>query len=398
MNYNFDDILERKNTASKKWDGVKDHFGTEKDILPMWVADMDFQVPYPIVKALKERAEHGIYGYTTRTDRYLDSIVDWFTNRHDWVIDKDWILHSPGVISALSLMIHTFTEPNDKVIVQSPVHHAFYRVINQQGRNVVENELHVENGYYTIDFNNLEEKMKDSAAKMLILCSPHNPIGRVWTNEELIKLGDLCSKHNILMISDEVWCDIVYEPNKHIPYASISHELANHSITCISPSKTFNLMGLNTSAIVIPNKSLRDKFENALNAFSLSAPNYFGSTALEVAYDNGEGWLDSLLEYLKGNIQFINQFLNEYMPDVQMVQPEGTYLAWLDFKKLELEDEKLEEIITTESNVGLDKGPIFGTGGEGFMRMNFACPRSTIEKGLQNIYQALKSAPKNTRF
>lgn len=397
MNYDFDIVQERQDTASKKWDAVQSHFGTEKDILPMWVADMDFRSPNPVMEALKERAEQGIYGYTIQTDSYLNSIVHWFSRRHGWLIEKEWISHSPGIIPALSLIIHAFTEPDDKVIVQSPVHHAFYRVLRLQERQILENQLHVENGYYTMDFEDLEKKLRDGA-KMLILCSPHNPVGRVWNKEELTKLGELCSKYNALVVSDEVWCDIVYEPNKHIPYASISSEFANHSITCVSPSKSFNLMGLKTSAIVIPNNMMREKFESALNTFSLAAPSYFGVTALEAAYNHGEEWLDQLLEYLKGNVQYISEFLIKYMPNVRMTQPEGTYLGWLDFREFRLDDEQLKKIIVEKANVGFDEGPVFGTGGEGFIRLNFACPRSMIEKGLQQIYNAFLKSSVVTNF
>lgn len=392
MYYDFDKIYNRKNTASKKWDTMKSHFDTEEDTIPLWVADMDFQAPTPVVESLKERASQGIYGYTVQTESHLKSVENWFKHRHNWNIDKSWISHSPGILPALSLIIHTFTQLNDKIVVQSPVHHAFYRVIHQQGRQVVENKLNVKDGYYTMDLEDLENKFKEGA-KMIILCSPHNPVGRVWNKEELINLGALCLKYNALVVSDEVWCDIVYNKNKFIPYASLSNEFANHSITCVSPSKTFNLMSLKTSSIITPNDSLRQQFDNALDAFSLAAPNHFSLIAGESAYNFGGEWLDQLLSYLKGNIKFINEFLANSMPKIHFTEPEGTYLVWLDFREIGLSEKELKRIIVEEANVCLDEGSIFGTGGEGFMRVNIACPRSIIKKGLENIYDALKSNP-----
>lgn len=388
MKYNFNQYNNRRNTASKKWDTTQDHFNSDKKLLPMWVADMDFKSPEPVIEALRERVEQGIYGYTVRTDDYLNSIIDWFIHRHNWVIEKEWISHSPGIIPALSLILQSFTAPNDKVVLQSPVHHAFYRVVNLQGRKVVENKLQEENGYYTMDLDDLEKKFLDGA-KVLFLCSPHNPVGRVWSRKELQKLGNLCTKYNVLVVSDEVWCDLVFKPNKHTPYADISKEFADNSITCIGPSKTFNLMGLKSSAIIIPNDDLRKEFEDSLNALFLGAPNYFGVAALEASYKKGEEWLNQLLQYLKINIEFIEEFLEKFMPYIRMHKPEGTYLAWLDFQELGLEDQDLKKKIIDEANLGLDDGPIFGAGGAGFMRLNFACPKSFLEKGLHNLYNAL---------
>ncbi len=390
MKYNFDERHDRQQTASKKWDGMRAHFNTDKELIPMWVADMDFKSPAPVIEALTARVEQGMYGYTLRTDAYLEAITSWFKRRHDWSIQKEWISHSPGIIPALSLIVHFFTEKDDKVVIQSPVHHAFYRVLRLQGRKVVENPLRLADGRYTMDLEDLEEKFIEGA-KLFILCSPHNPVGRVWTEEELTRLGQLCKKYNVLVISDEVYSDVVYKPNKHIPYASISQDFADQSITCVAPSKTFNLMGLKTSVIITPNVEIRQQFKSAVQAFSLGAPGYFGITALENAYNHGEEWLEQLHDYLEGNIQFITEFLQKNIPDVQLIQPEGTYLAWLDFKKLGINDETLKEIMIEDAAVGFDEGPVFGTGGEGFMRMNFACPRSMLEEGMKNIHHALKT-------
>ncbi|MGY0692760.1 MalY/PatB family protein [Virgibacillus sp. FSP13] len=389
MNYNFDQVINRKHTASKKWDMLQEHFGTD-NIIPMWVADMDFLSPAPVIEALKNRADQGVYGYTIRTDSYLTSIVDWFKRRHGWSINKEWISHSPGIISALSLITHTFTQPGDKVMVQSPVHHAFYRVLKLQGREVVENPLTFENGQYRMNFDDFEAKL-DPKVKVMFLCSPHNPVGRVWSKEELTKLGEICMKHNILVVSDEVHCDLTFKSQTHIPFASISEEFSNNSITCISPSKTFNLVGLKTSGIIIPNTNIRVKFENAINAFAMAAPSYFGVVALESAYRYGEEWLNQLLDYLQGNVHYLTDFINENLPKVKVIQPEGTYLAWLDFRELDLNRQELNKMVLEEAHIGFDDGPIFGTGGEGFMRLNFAAPRSVLEQGLQQLKQALNS-------
>ncbi|MBS4190177.1 pyridoxal phosphate-dependent aminotransferase [Bacillus sp. FJAT-49705] len=386
MKYNFDQVINRRQTASKKWDTLQEHFGTDS-ITPMWVADMDFLSPAPVIEALRERADQGVFGYSIRTDSYLTSIVDWFKRRYKWSIEKEWISHSPGIVPALSLIIHSFTQPGDKVIVQSPVHHAFYRVLKLQGREVVENPLRLENGRYTMDFDDLEAKL-DSTVKMIFLCNPHNPVGRVWNKEELTKLGEICMKHNILVVSDEIHCDLVFKPHTYVPFASISEEFANHSITCIAPSKTFNLVGLQTSGIIIQNADIRTKFEGAVNAFSLATPNYFGIVALESAYRHGEDWLNQLLDYLQGNLQLLTEFFHEHLPEIKVIQPEGTYLAWLDFRDFNLDREELNQLVLEEAHIGFDDGPIFGSGGEGFMRMNFACPRSVLEKSLQQLKQA----------
>ncbi|WP_106496279.1 MalY/PatB family protein [Lentibacillus sp. Marseille-P4043] len=383
MNYNFDQVNDRERTASKKWDTLSDKFGSDS-IIPMWVADMDFKSPERVVEALKERADQGIFGYTIRPDSYLSSIMNWFEKRHHWSIEKEWITHSPGIIPALSLIINKFTQASDKILVQSPVHHAFYRVIRSQGRGVVESPLKLENGRYQMDFEDLEQKI-DSSVKMMILCSPHNPIGRVWSKEELIRLGEICVKHNILIVSDEVFCDLVFKDQTHIPFASISEEFAQHSITCVAPSKTFNLVGLKTSSIIIPNEGIRAKFDEVINAFSLAAPNYFGVVALENAYRYGDEWLDQLIDYLYGNLQYLKNNVEENLPNVHLIQPEGTYLAWLDFRDFGLSQEELNQLIVNESHVGFDAGSIFGTGGTGFMRMNYACPRATLKTALNAL-------------
>lgn len=389
MKYNFDQEIRRLNTDCEKWDKLESQFGV-KDVIPMWVADMDFQSPQPIIEALKQRVEHGVYGYTLRPDSYMESIVSWLKRRHRWSIEKEWITHSPGVIPALSLAIQSFTQKGDKIIIQPPVYHHFARVIQANGREIVNNPLKLENGHYSIDFADLEAKM-DSTVKMLILCSPHNPIGRVWSKEELTRLGQICMKHNILVVADEIHCDFVYKTHTHIPFASISEEFANHSLTCIAPSKTFNLMGVQTSSIIIPNQQLRDRYDRELNTLSIGSPNIFGVVALEAAYRHGEEWLDQLLEYLQGNLEFTLNYFSKSIPQIKVIQPEGTYLVWLDCRELGFSVKELDEFMLRKARVAMNEGLIFGMEGEGFMRLNIACPRSMLKNALDGIEKAISS-------
>ncbi|AXN38205.1 cystathionine beta-lyase [Peribacillus butanolivorans] len=389
MKYNFDQEICRLGTACEKWDDLENHFGV-KDVIPMWVADMDFQSPQPIIEALKQRVEHGVYGYTLRPDSYMESIVGWLKRRHRWSIEKEWITHSPGVIPALSLAIQSFTQAGDKIIIQPPVYHHFARVIQANGREIVNNPLKLENGHYSIDFEDLEAKI-DSTVKMLILCSPHNPIGRVWSKEELTRLGQICMKHNILVVADEIHSDFVYKTHTHIPFASISEEFASHSLTCIAPSKTFNLMGVQTSSIIIPNQQLRDRYDRELNTLSIGSPNIFGVVALEAAYRHGEEWLDQLLEYLQENLEFTLSYFSKNIPQIKVIQPEGTYLVWLDCRELGFSVEEMDQFMLQEARVAMNEGHIFGMEGEGFMRLNIACPRSMLKNALGGIEKAVSS-------
>lgn len=389
MKYNFDQEICRIGTDCEKWDNLENLFG-KKDLIPMWVADMDFQSPQPVIEALKQRAEHGVYGYALRSDSYMESIAGWLKRRHRWSVEKEWITHSPGVIPALSLAIQSFTEPGDKIIIQPPVYHHFARVIEASGRKIVNNPLMLENGHYSMDFEDLEAKI-DATVKMLILCSPHNPIGRVWSKEELTRLGQLCMKHNILVVADEIHCDFVYKPYTHIPFASISEEFANHSLTCLAPSKTFNLMGVQTSSIIIPNQQLHNKYDRELNTFSIGSPNIFGAVALEAAYCHGEGWLDQLLDYLQGNLEYTMSYFSKNIPEINIIQPEGTYLVWLDCRELCFSVKELDEFILRRARVAMNEGHIFGIEGEGFMRLNIACPRSMLKNALNGIEKAVAS-------
>ncbi|MBP3964026.1 MalY/PatB family protein [Paenibacillus lignilyticus] len=388
MNYDFDQAIARRDKSSLKWDAVK-RTAEHQEIIPMWVADMDFTSPPEVIAALKERVEHGVFGYSFRSDSYLESIVSWLNNRHRWTVAEEWIAHSPDVIAALSLIMSTFTEAGDKIVVQSPVYN-FARMVEAQGREVVYNPLKFHNGRYEMDYEDLEAKI-DSHVKMLILCSPHNPVGRVWEREELVRLGNICRKHHILVVADEIHCDLVYDGHLHIPYASLSEAFANHSFTCISPSKTFNLLSFHASSVIIPNPALREKFNQELNARGISSPNTLGLVALESAYRYGEEWLNQLLHYLQGNARFLVRYAEEHLPEIRVIESEGTYLVWLDCRALHLSVKELDELFADKAEVVLSSGAQFGLEGEGFMRMNIACPRAVLEQALERIADAVRS-------
>ncbi len=388
MKYNFDEVFDRKNTNSTKWE-FNDMLTEVPEALPMWVADMDFRVPAEIIDALIKRARHGIFGYSTPDEDFYEAIINWMEKHHGWKVEKDWLAVTPGVVPAINWVIRAFTHPGDKVILQNPVYYPFFRAIKNNGCEIVHNQLHLENGKYTMNLEDLEKKF-DGRTKLLILCSPHNPVGRVWTEEELKALGNLCLDHNVLVVSDEIHSDLVYKEYKHTPFASISDEFAQHSIICTSPSKTFNLAGLQTSIITIANPILRNEFLNMLEDNGMMSPNIFGIVALKASYTYGAEWLDELLNYLKENLEFLIRFLEERLPSIKIIKPQGTYLVWLDFRSLGMTPQELSNFLLKKAKIALDDGFIFGQGGEGFERMNIACPRSTLEEGLIRIEKAIK--------
>ena len=388
MNYDFDKIIDRRKYHSVKWDELETIFGVQ-DVLPMWVADMEFRSPKPVIEAIKKAAEHGIYGYTSRPDSYCQAIIDWMVKRHNWKVKKDWLSYSPGVVPALSFIIRAFTQPDDRVIVQPPVYYPFFRVIEDNGCHIVNNPLKVESNKYVMDFEDLEIKIDDPRVKILILCSPHNPVGRVWRKEELSRLGEICLKHNLIVVSDEIHADILFEGYRHTPFASISQEFAQNSITCTAPSKTFNLAGLQTSAIIIPNKKYCSIYNNILNSLALNENNYFGLVALEAAYRYGEEWLNQLLSYLNENLEFLVKYFKERIPKIKVIKPEGTYLVWLDYRQLGFNTKDLNDFMLKKAKVALDDGYWFGKEGEGFMRINIACSRSFLEESLKRIERAV---------
>jgi len=385
MIYNFDEIINREGTGCVKSDLRKEVFG-KSDVLPLWVADMDFKTPDFIINALKERLEHEIIGYSFRTSSYNNSIVEWQMKRHQWKIRKDWLSFAPGVVTGLALAVESFSSPGDEVILQPPVYPPFFNVILNNGRKVVENPLKKIDGRYAFDLEDLKNKITPST-KMLILCNPHNPGGMVWKRQELVDLANICLENKIMMVSDEIHSDIVYKGNKHIPFASLSKDIADHCAVFMAPSKTFNVAGLSTAYVIIPDVRLLGIYKNTLNREGLSLGNVMGNVALESAYRNGEDWLEQLLDYLQDNISFIDRYLKENLPKVIMMKPEATFLAWLDFSAFNLSDEEIKQRIIN-SGVGLNPGIEFGKQGSGYMRLNFGCPRSVIEEALIRIAKA----------
>lgn len=383
MKYNFDEEIRRKGTNSIKWD-FTDKFLGAKDVLPMWVADMDFKVPDPVINAIKRRAKHGIYGYTGRSESYYDAIINWMKIRHNWEINRNWLTDSPGVVAGLSIAILTFTKPGDKIVIQPPVYTPFFDIIRENGRQIVVNELKLQNGRYVMDFNDLKSKI-DSRTKMLILCSPHNPVGRVWTEDELNELGKICAKNDIIILSDEIHSDIIYNDYRHFPIASISEEIAEETITFIAPSKTFNIAGLLNSAVIIPNKKLYDDFENIKYALGMHLGNTFGIEATEACYKYGEEWLEQLICYLEENLSYMKDYFDRNLPKIKVIVPEGTYLVWLDFRETGYSADKINTLLKERARIGLNDGRVYGPGGEGFERINIGCPRSILKEGLERI-------------
>ncbi len=390
LKYDFDTVIERSGNYSSKWDELKKMFGRD-DLLPMWVADMDFMSPQPVVDALVERAKQGIYGYTSRPESYFESVARWMKKRHNWDAKTEWMIYTPGVVPALSFIINAFTYPGDKVLVQQPVYYPFFRVIEDNGRRIVNNPLIYKDGRYTMDFDDLEEKVKDRRIKLMFLCSPHNPVGRVWTKDELIRLGRICIDNNILVVSDEIHHDILYPGVKHIPFASISEEFALSSIICTAPSKTFNLAGLQTSTIIIPNTAYYDIYRNFIKRLQLLRNNAFGLVALEAAYTHGEEWLDQLLEYLDGNLRAFTEGIEKDVPQIKVVKPEGTYLVWLDCRELGFDAHQLNDFIINKAKLAFESGYWFGHGGEGFQRVNIACPRTYVNEAVKRLKSAVES-------
>ncbi len=382
MKYNFDEVISRENTASIKWDVVAEDNGVKA--LPYWIADLDFKAPIEVIEALKERIEHGIFGYTAYSKTLIPTVKNWISKRYDWNIEDEWISYTPGIVSAILYAIECFTKAGDSILVQTPVYPPFLQVPTDNNRKIIENNMILNNGKYEIDFKDFEEKAKN--AKLFLLSNPHNPSGRVFTKEELEKLGNICVKNNILIIADEIHSDIIYKGYKHTPIASLSEEIKNITIACYSASKTFSLAGLATSIIVIPNKEIRDRFNEYLNVRHISV-NVLGKVALEAAYQYGEDYLFELMNYLESNRDFLIDYMNRYTPKIKPIKAEGTYLIWLDCRELNLNDEELKKFFK-KAGVELNSGYTFGDAGKGFMRFNIGCPRETLVKGLERIKSA----------
>jgi cystathionine beta-lyase len=380
MKYNFDDIVPRRNTNSVKWESASD-----PDVIPMWVADMDFRTAEPIVEALQQKVQGGIFGYTSLPDAYYEAVVRWWKKRHQFEIQRDWILFCTGVIPALSSVIRTFTEPGDKILVQSPVYNIFYNLIRNNGREVIVNELVYKDGKYEIDFADLNSRTADPKVKAMLLCNPHNPVGRVWTREELSRIGEICVKHGVAIVADEIHCDLVYPGRRYVPFASVNEKLLMNSITCTSPTKTFNLAGLHVSNVIVPNDEWRSKLNRSLNNNEVAEPNAFAVEALIAAYESGEEWLEQLLDYLNGNLEYLMAFMAEHLPSVKPIMPEATYLIWIDCRRLGISSRALQQKMLNEGKLWLNDGLMYGENGEGFIRINIACPRERLIDGLNRF-------------
>lgn len=380
MKYDFDEIIDRRGTNCVKWDSADN-----QDVLPMWVADMDFRTAPAITEALCSRVDHGVFGYTRVPQSYYAAVSGWFARRHGWNIDKDWIIYTPGVVPALSAIIKALTAPGDKVLIQTPVYNCFFSSIRNNGCEIVESPLVYADNTYSIDFEDLERKVSDPKVKAMILCNPHNPAGRVWSRDELIRIGEICIRHDVVVIADEIHCEIVMPGYEYTPFASISEEFSRHSVSCVSPSKAFNIAGLQIANIVCADAGRRAKIDRAININEVCDVNPFGVIALQAAYNEGAEWLDQLLEYIHGNYEYMRRFCEEHLPDFPITKLEGTYLVWMDCRKFGMTSAELEKVLIQDAKLWLNAGTMYGKDGEGFMRWNIACPRARMIEGLQRF-------------
>ena len=385
MKYDFDEIIPRRGTNSYKWGG-----GGGGDILPMWVADMDFRTAPPVVEALRKRVEHGIFGYVRVPDAYYAAVTNWFARRHDWQIEKEWIIYTTGVVPALSAVIKALTAPGDKVMVQTPVYNCFFSSIRNNGCGMIANPLIYRNGTYQIDFADLEQKAADPSVKVLLLCNPHNPAGRVWTKQELTRIGDICIRNNVWVVADEIHCELVFPGHTYIPFASISQEFLMHSVTCTSPSKAFNLAGLQIANIISADTNIRTKIDKAINVNEVCDVGPFGVEALIAAYNDSEEWLEELKQYLFDNYNYLRAYFAEYLPEFPVSILEGTYLVWVDCSVLNQSSDEIIKTLLEKEKIWVNEGSLYGEAGEGFIRINIACPRQQLIEGLNRLRRALK--------
>ena len=384
MQYNFDEIVPRRNSNSYKWD-----LEAKDDVLPFWVADMDFRTPPPVIEALEKRVRHGIFGYTKVPQAYYDAVTSWFERRHRFTFQKEWMLYTTGVVPALSAIIKALTAPGDKVIVQTPVYNCFFSSIRNNDCEVSVNQLIYKDKTYCVDFDDLAAKASDPQAKLLLLCSPHNPAGRVWSREELMRIGTICRQNGVIVVSDEIHCDLVYPGYQHIPFASLGDDFLQQSVTCTAPSKTFNIAGLHAANIHAADEAIRYKINKALNINEVCELNPFGVDALIAAYNEGEEWLEELLKYLYANYMFIKDFFERHFPHLPVTHLEATYLAWIDCAVLQQSSHIIAEMLLEKANVRLNPGTMYGAGGEHFIRVNLACPQAILSEGLQRVSAAM---------
>jgi len=387
MAWNFDEATEREGTNCVKFDLREEIFGN-KNVIPMWVADMDFNTPDFITESLRNRLSHEIFGYSFRPQDYYTSIINWFKRRHNWNIDKEWISFCPGIVPALNFSTLAFTEPGDGIIVQPPVYFPFFSAAESHGRKLIYNRLSESDGSWSMDLDSLVAQI-DDRTKMIIISNPHNPVGRVWTSAELNDLAEICIKYDIIILSDEIHCDLVLPGYIHTPFASLSDKIAERTVTCIAPSKTFNLAGLSTSSVIISNPVLRKSFNRIVENLHVGNGNIFGTIASVSAYTNGDQWLDSLLDYIDHNINFVANYCTELIPEIIPVKPEATYMIWLDCRKFDMTGRELNKFFIADAGIGMNEGSTFGPGGEGFMRMNLATTHQTVIRAMEQIEKAV---------
>ena len=388
MKYNFNEIIDRKGTDSLKYDFAVER-GLPKDVLPLWVADMDFPVEDHIKEALIKASEHAIFGYSDTKDDYFEVLSSWYERRFFWKVKKEWLVKTPGVVFAIAMAIQALTRENEAIIIQEPVYYPFSSTIRANNRKLVINNLVLKKDKYHIDFVDFEKKIIENNVKLFILCSPHNPVGRVWTGEELQKLANICLKHKVYIFSDEIHSDLVYEKDTHTIFANLGKDVEDSCIVATAPSKTFNIAGLQVSNIWIANKKMRDSFKEAIDRAGYSQLNNMGLIATKAAYKYGEEWLEELKIYLKSNIDFVREFLKDKLPNIKLMEPEGTYLLWLDCRELGLSEKERQGLIQNKAKLWLDTGTMFGKAGAGFERINIACPRKTLEEAMNRLKEAI---------
>ena len=384
----FDDIIDRHNTNSIKWDFAIER-GKPADVLPMWVADMDFRAPQAVSDALVAAAQHGVFGYSDTKDDYFNAVASWMQRRFGWTVEKKWLIKTPGVVNAFTMAVRAYSKPGDAVLIQPPVYPPMHAAAKTNDRRLVFNELVLRDGRYEIDFDDFERKIASEQVRVFILCNPHNPVGRAWTRDELLRMGDICVKYGVVVVSDEIHQDLVLPGHQHVVFASLKPEFREITVTCTAPSKTFNIAGLHASNIFIEHSAMRGAFTQEMARAGVGGGNQLGLVACQAAYEHGETWLDELMDYIRGNVEFARTFLAEHAPQVRLIEPEATYLLWLDFRELGLSDADLNAFITNDAKLWLNDGPAFGPGGSGFQRLNAATPRSVLKQGLQQLADAV---------
>lgn len=387
--YSFDKVIDRRNTNSLKHDFAAEN-GLPENVMPMWVADMDFKAPEAVLDALENSVNHGIFGYSDLKDDYYEAVAGWFTRHFSWTPEKEWLVQTPGVVYALAMAVRALTEKGESVIIQPPVYYPFYNVIRNNQRKIIESPLVYTDGKYTIDFEDFEKKVKENDVKLFILCSPHNPVCRVWTKDELKKLGGICKKYNLYVVADEIHCDFTYEGHPHNIFTEAVPEMADRTIICTAPSKTFNIAGLQCSNIWIPDEALRQRYKDEIAASGYTVPNNLGIVACKAAYEGADEWYKECWKYIQNNLAFVREYLKENIPKIRLVEPEGTYFAWLDCSGLGLSAEELNDLIINKAGLWLDAGDIFGKIAEQFQRVVLACPRETVEKAMEKLKSAVE--------